>query len=149
MKLKIKGQPGYFEVPVGKADKRFFPFQFRGDEVGDLHGMVSEIVVENGTKLITLKSIIDIKNHYIQPVNIFRRQGEGSKWYPIGRIAPDQTFNAPLDAVYSQPYQFYFQIHGQGNKLLFGIFKIFDLSLKNPTGPVRQALNCNVVLPKL
>ena len=26
--LKLKGGKGYFEIPVCKADKRFFPFQF-------------------------------------------------------------------------------------------------------------------------
>ena len=90
---------------VRKADKRFFPFPNRDDE----HGMVSEIVVENGTKIITLKTIIDVKNHYTKPVNIFRFDGRG--WPKVGKIEPDQTFNVPLQAVYSEPYyEFSFQI---------------------------------------
>jgi len=42
-------------IQVSKADKRFFPFNFRGDESGDHHGMVSEIQVDNGSKFITFR----------------------------------------------------------------------------------------------
>ena len=73
--------------------------------------MVSEIVVENGTKIITLKTIIDVKNHYTKPVNIFRFDGKNG-WPKVGRIEPNQTFNVPLQAVYSEPYEFSFQICG-------------------------------------
>lgn len=117
LKLKVKGEKGSFEIPVCKADKRFFPFQFRGDEYGNIHGMVSEISVGNGTKLITIKSIIDIKNHYIKPVHIFRFDGRKT-YHRIGLVEPDQTFNAPLEAVYNEPYEFYFQIDGQGEKII-------------------------------
>jgi hypothetical protein len=111
LKLKVKGEKGYFEIPVCKADKRFFPFAFRGDEMGDNHGMVSEIVVENGTKFITLKSIIEIKNHYLKPVNLFRFDGK-SRFTKLGNIAPDQTFCVPLKDVYDTPYEVYFQMEG-------------------------------------
>ena len=74
--------------------------------------MVSEIVVENGTKIITLKTIIDIKNHYTKPVNVFRFDGKNG-WPKVGRIEPNQTFNVPLEAVYSKPYEFSFQICGE------------------------------------
>ena len=74
--------------------------------------MVSEIVVENGTKIITLKTIIDIKNHYTKPVNVFRFDGKNG-WPKVGRIEPNQTFNVPLQAVYNKPYEFSFQICGE------------------------------------
>ena len=51
---------------MSKADKRFFPFNFRGDESGDHHGMVSEVSVNNGSKLITFRS--ESRNR-----NFFRR----------------------------------------------------------------------------
>ena len=74
--------------------------------------MVSEIVVENGTKIITLKTIIDVKNHYTKPVDIFRFDGKNG-WPKVGRIEPNQTFNVPLQAVYSEPCEFSFQICGE------------------------------------
>ena len=94
--------------------------------------MVSEIVVENGTKIITLKTIIDIKNHYTKPVNVFRFDGKNG-WPKVGRIEPNQTFNVPLQAVYSEPYEFSFQICGeckfiynsQHNQIVFDYFQTY------------------------
>ena len=112
LKLKVKGEQGYFEIPVCKADKRFFPFKFRGDQRGDTHGMVSEISVVNGTKFITLKTIIDIKNHYIKPVNVYASSRSYSYEF-LCCIEPDQTFNVPLNVVYSESCNFTFQIKGE------------------------------------
>ena len=94
--------------------------------------MVSEIVVENGTKIITLKTIIDIKNHYTKPVNVFRFDGKNG-WPKVGRIEPNQTFNVPLQAVYTEPYEFSFQICGgckfiynsQHNQIVFDYFQTY------------------------
>ena len=98
------------------ADQRFFPFKFRGDEQGFENGFVSEISVENGTKFISLKSILNIKNHYIQPVNVFiKTTKNGKNLKQLTQILPEKTFNVPLDAVYSEPYEFYFQIEEPGN----------------------------------
>ena len=92
--------------------------------------MVSEIVVENGTKIITLKTIIDIKNHYTKPVNVFRFDGKNG-WPKVGRIEPNQTFNVPLQAVYSEPYEFSFQICGQCKfKCFLNFWQWFDDSIK-------------------
>jgi hypothetical protein len=83
LRIRVAGERGTFEIPVrnfylfctwtkqntyfillilitlcfqvSKADKRFFPFNFRGDECGDHHGMVSEIQVDNGSKFITFR----------------------------------------------------------------------------------------------
>ena len=41
LRIKVKNEPhSTFDIPVCKADQRFFPFQFRGDEQGDHHGLV-------------------------------------------------------------------------------------------------------------
>ena len=100
---------------VNDCGKRFFPFKFRGDEQGFENGFVSEISVENGTKFISLKSILNIKNHYIQPVNVFiKTTKNGKNLKQLTQILPEKTFNVPLDAVYSEPYEFYFQIEEPG-----------------------------------
>ena len=122
LKLKVKGEKGYFEIPVQKADKRFFPFQFRGDEMGDHHGMVSQITVSNGCKYITLQSIVEIKNHYIRKVNVYTFDGK-SKYKRMASIEPDKSFPVPLADVYSPPYEFYFQVDGSGETMSFEPYK--------------------------
>ena len=117
---------GYFDIPVCKADKRFFPFQFRGDEQGDTHGLVSEIIVQNGTKYIILKTILDLKNHYIKPVNVYTFDGR-SKFSKMTQIQPDETYHIPLSAVYSEPYEFYFEVDEPGKAMSYDNFKWREL----------------------
>ena len=109
LKLRVGGEKGIFEIPVSRADKRFFPFPYRGDERGDTHGMVSEINVNNGCKFITLRTIIQVKNHFQQAVNLFVYDGS-SKYIKLAKLEPDDSFNVPIQNVYSPPYEFYFQI---------------------------------------
>ncbi len=116
MRLRVSGETGVFELPVSKADRRFFPFPFRGDEMGDHHGMISEVSVDNGCKYITLRSIVQIKNHFERGVNVYVFDGK-EKYIRLASLAPDESFNVPLSSVYSTPYEFHFQIDGEGQNL--------------------------------
>ena len=116
LRLRVGGESGIFEIPVSKADKRFFPFRFRGDEMGDNHGMVSEVSVDNGCKYITLRSIIQVKNHFDRVVNVFTYDGV-AKYDKLTSLKPDDSFNVPLGNVYASPYEFYFMVEGQGQNM--------------------------------
>jgi hypothetical protein len=94
---------------VSKADKRFFPFSFRGDESGDHHGMVSEVSVNSGSKRITFRSIVQLKNHFSSAVNLFAFDGV-SKFKKLATVQPDDIFNVPVVDVYSPPNELYFQV---------------------------------------
>ncbi|TRY69082.1 hypothetical protein TCAL_09656 [Tigriopus californicus] len=111
LKIKIEGEKDPFDLPVSKADSRFFPFPFRGDEMGDHHGLVSDIKVENGCKYITIRSVIQIKNHFDMPVNVLKYDGH-SKYIKLAQLQPDENFDVPLQHVYSDPYEYSFQIAG-------------------------------------
>ena len=53
---------------------RFFPFQFRGCELGYEEGFVSKVEVENCSKIITLQSMVMFKNYYptaVKELNIY------------------------------------------------------------------------------
>ena len=99
----------YFLIKVSKADQRFFPFNFRGDESGDHHGMVSEVTVINGSKFITFRSIIQIKNHFSSTINVFAFDGV-SNYTKLSSIAQDSIFHVPLAHVYRPPHEFFFQV---------------------------------------
>ena len=73
LKIRVSGESKKsFEVPINKADSRFFKFAFRGDETGEEQGIVSTVSVDNGTKFVTLSSILTFKNSYPQAVNIWQ-----------------------------------------------------------------------------
>ncbi len=124
MRLKVDGEAGTaFEVPVSKADVRFFPFKFRGDEMGDVRGLVSEVTVVNGCKHVTLRSVVKVKNHFERSVNVFAYDGgEGGgdgdcRYVKLASLKPDESFDVPLRHVYSPPYEFYFQVDGEGQNM--------------------------------
>ena len=112
LRVKVAGERSTFELPVSKADKRFFPFPFRGDELGDVHGMVSEIRVENGCKYITLRSVVQIINHFDRTIKIYRYDNRSS-YILLARLHPDESLDVPIDGVYEPPHQFFFQVKKQ------------------------------------
>lgn len=114
LKIRVDGEKGLFDLPVSKADSRFFPFPFRGDEMGDHHGLVSEIKVENGCKYIIIRSVIQIKNHFDMPVSVLKYDGK-SKYVKLAELKPDESFDVPLQHVYSDPYEYSFKINGKFN----------------------------------
>ena len=71
--------------------------------------MVSEVQVDNGSKLITFRSIIQLKNHFSSTVNIFSFDGSSS-YKKLANIELDKIFNVPLDDVYTTSKEFYFQV---------------------------------------
>ena len=99
-----------FELPVSKADKRFFPFAFRGDETGDSHGIISEVSVDNGCKYIKLRSIVQIKNHFDRPINIFVRDESAGEYLKLCSLESDKLFDVPVEDVYRSPHTFHFQV---------------------------------------
>ena len=116
---------------LSKADKRFFPFQFRGDEMGDNHGMVSEIVVQGGCKTLTLRSILQFRNFFSKPVDIYKTQNTGNRMLlkKLATLQPEKyssktstldnssIFNVPISSVYSAPYEFQFKISEEGENM--------------------------------
>ena len=99
-----------FELPVSKADKRFFPFAFRGDQTGDSYGIISEVSVDNGCKYVKLRSIVQIKNHYDRTINIFVYNESSGEYIKLCNLDPDQTFDVPVEDVYRSPHTFHFQV---------------------------------------
>ena len=117
LRLKVDGERGpsrkEFELPVSKADKRFFPFAFRGDEMGDSHGIISEVSVDNGCKYVKMRSIVQIKNHYDQTINIFVYNESSGEYIKLCSLDPDETFDVPVEDVYRSPHTFHFQVPKQ------------------------------------
>ena len=114
LRLKVEGERGpdrkEFELPVSKADKRFFPFAFRGDETGDSHGIISEVSVDNGCKYIKLRSIVQIKNHFDRPINIFVYNESSGEYLKLCSLESDKLFDVPVEDVYRSPHTFHFQV---------------------------------------
>ena len=72
--------------------------------------MVSEVRVEGGCKVVTLRSVIQVKNHFERAVNLFTYHAESGEYVKLTCLRPDAAFDVPLENVYAPPHQFYFQV---------------------------------------
>lgn len=128
-------------IPVLKADKRFFSLKHR-KEGSEEWGIVSDVVVEEGSTIVTLRSILQVKwrkriiakqyfinymmsipqrvfctqvhNHFAQPIAVYYMTKRGNEVECVGTVAPDQKLNLPLDAVYTPTniYWLFFSVEG-------------------------------------
>ena len=64
LRIKVRNEKKGFEIPINKADSRFFKFPYSGSEHGYEPGLVSTVQVENGTKFVIFTSILSFKNNY-------------------------------------------------------------------------------------
>ncbi|XP_011301984.1 vacuolar protein sorting-associated protein 13C isoform X2 [Fopius arisanus] len=98
--VTFKGIDNRLEVPVLKADKRFFPLKYR-KEGSEEWGLISDVVVEDGSTVVTLRSILQVHNHFTQPISVYYMTKRGNEVERVGTVQPDKKLNLPLDAVYT------------------------------------------------
>jgi len=98
--VSFKGIQDKLTIPVLKADKRFFPLKHRKED-SEEWGIVSDVNIENGSTIITLRSILQVHNHFDQPVFVYYMTKRGNEVECVGIVAPNGKFNLPLDVVYT------------------------------------------------
>ncbi|KAL7290198.1 hypothetical protein TKK_0015907 [Trichogramma kaykai] len=111
--ISFKGIDGKLEIPVLRADKRFFSLKYR-KEGSEEWGIISDVVVEDGSTIVTLRSILQVHNHFCEPVSVYYMTKRGNEVEKVGTVSPDEKLNLPLDAVYTPTniYWLFFSIDG-------------------------------------
>nr|XP_012140992.1 PREDICTED: vacuolar protein sorting-associated protein 13C isoform X2 [Megachile rotundata] len=100
-------------IPVLRADKRFFSLRYR-KEGSEEWGIVSDVVVDEGSTIVTLRSILQVHNHFSEPISVYYMTKRGNEVECVGTVAPDSKLNLPLDAVYTPTsiYWLFFSVDG-------------------------------------
>nr|XP_034187905.1 vacuolar protein sorting-associated protein 13 isoform X3 [Osmia lignaria] len=100
-------------IPVLRADKRFFSLKYR-KESSEEWGIVSDVVVDEGSTIVTLRSILQIHNHFSEPISVYYMTKRGNEVECVGTVAPDSKLNLPLDTVYTPTsiYWLFFSVNG-------------------------------------
>ncbi|XP_032688033.1 vacuolar protein sorting-associated protein 13 isoform X3 [Odontomachus brunneus] len=111
--VSFKGIQGKLAIPVLRADKRFFSLKHR-KEGSEEWGIVSDVIVEDGSTIVTLRSILQVHNHFAQPISVYYMTKRGNEVECVGTVAPDEKLNLPLDAVYTPTniYWLFFSVDG-------------------------------------
>ncbi|XP_076183155.1 vacuolar protein sorting 13C isoform X2 [Ptiloglossa arizonensis] len=98
--ISFKEIGGTLTIPVLRADKRFFSLRYR-KEGSEEWGIVSDVVVDEGSTIITLRSILQVHNHFSESISVYYMTKRGNEVECVGTVAPDSKLNLPLDAVYT------------------------------------------------
>ncbi|XP_043267936.1 vacuolar protein sorting-associated protein 13 isoform X2 [Venturia canescens] len=111
--VTFKGISSKLEIPVLRADKRFFSLKYR-KEGSEEWGVISDVIVENGSTIVTLRSVLQVHNHFSEPVSVYYMTKRGNEVECVGTVGPDERLNLPLDAVYTPMniYWLFFSING-------------------------------------
>lgn len=118
-KLHVKIVELDFELclPVVKADKRYFPLKnysiaSKAPAVNDSYGIISEVLVVEGTIQINLRSVIQVVNHLSVPVKVYFMTVTGNDAEFLGDVEPKGVMNLPLRAVYTPTSEIFFSVEG-------------------------------------
>ncbi|KAI4489144.1 hypothetical protein M0804_004642 [Polistes exclamans] len=111
--VSFKGIYDRLTIPVLRADKRFFSLKYRKDN-SEEWGIVSDVVVDEGSTIVTLRSILQVHNHFTEPISVYYMTKRGNEVECVGTVAPNDRLNLPLDAVYTPTniYWLFFSVNG-------------------------------------
>ncbi|XP_044259687.1 vacuolar protein sorting-associated protein 13 isoform X2 [Tribolium madens] len=107
--VKVIDKNCNIDLPVVRADKRFFPLNYRG-EGNDHWGLISDVAVDEGVTIITLRSILKVYNHFNIPIEVYYMTVRGNELESITTIQPDSHVNIPLKAVYTPTNELFFSV---------------------------------------
>ena len=95
-----------------------------------MQGIVSTVTVENGTKFVTLTSILTFKNSYPHAVNIW--QEDKNRLSVACRLEKDATWNVPVSHVYTEMGRFFFSLDGPDQNMGMDWFSWKEIGKSTP-----------------
>lgn len=96
------------QLPIHRADKRYFPVYRERDQ--EPWGIISEISIEMGSTIVTIRGILQIVNHFTVPISIHRYVN--GLQLEIGQVQPNESFNVPLNCIHDNQKELHFSIAG-------------------------------------
>lgn len=96
------------QLPIHRADKRYFPI-YR-DSNQDALGLISEIFIDMGSTIVTIRGILQVFNHFTVPIQVYSNMN--GRFVEIGSVAPNEFFNVPLANIHSANKDLHFSILG-------------------------------------
>ncbi|CAG5075993.1 Similar to Vps13: Vacuolar protein sorting-associated protein 13 (Drosophila melanogaster) [Cotesia congregata] len=111
--INFDGIDNQLVIPVLRADKRFFSLKYR-KESSEEWGIISDVVVENGSTVVALRSVLQVHNHFTETVSVYYMTKRGNEVECVGNVKPEEKLSLPLDAVYTPTniYWLFFSVEG-------------------------------------
>ncbi|XP_050293110.1 intermembrane lipid transfer protein Vps13 isoform X2 [Anthonomus grandis grandis] len=110
LQVKVNKTNCVLNLPVIRADKRFFMLNYAKDN--NNWGLISDVKVDNGVTTITLRSTLQVYNHFSVPIDVYYMTKRGNELELVGSVAPNGTLNLPLKSVYTPTSELFFGVAG-------------------------------------
>ncbi|XP_033726256.1 vacuolar protein sorting-associated protein 13A-like isoform X3 [Pecten maximus] len=94
------------EVTIKRAEKRLYQINNR-TSANEVWAVVVCTDSHIGQRVVSLRSIVQVKNHLPQTVEVYYR--EGSKISSCGLVLAEETMDVPLHTIYTDTGEFFFK----------------------------------------
>uniref|UniRef100_A0A4W3I3M5 Vacuolar protein sorting 13 homolog A n=1 Tax=Callorhinchus milii TaxID=7868 RepID=A0A4W3I3M5_CALMI len=91
-KIVILGHSTAEQIPLTKLGRRMYNITYNESTVQRC--IICQIDADQGSKIITIRSPLQVKNHFTVPFNVF--ENTKSNLNLLGTVQPKQEFNLPL-----------------------------------------------------
>lgn len=140
--LKIPRLDCSCSIPVARADKRYFEVEHKNS--GEKWGIVTSISMENGCKVITLSSCVEVTNHLDVPVEVYYMTERGNEVEAVVSLGQKESALLPLHAAYSPTAELFFCVEGHNVCILPFVWRIlqnnpdYEMKLSCPPKDVKE-----------
>lgn len=102
-------QLGYSRaIPVSRSSRRYLPAGHRSEKGQENVGIVADICNEFGFRSITFRGVVQIHNHFPQPIDVYYMTKTGNEVNQVGRVEECGVLNVPLFALYTPTGELFF-----------------------------------------
>uniref|UniRef100_T1J4H6 Vacuolar protein sorting-associated protein 13 n=1 Tax=Strigamia maritima TaxID=126957 RepID=T1J4H6_STRMM len=136
--VKINDMNIVRHMSIRKADKRLFPLPQK-TYPGDQWGLVCDVRAVYGSKVVSLRSVVQIRNQFNIPIEVYYMAKEKDELVCCGIAVPNKMFNVPMSAVYTTTNEMFFRPQNDEHKFSVISYTWKDL-IKNPT--YHRVLEC-------
>ncbi|KAK9871302.1 hypothetical protein WA026_011571 [Henosepilachna vigintioctopunctata] len=109
--VKVNEMNTILELPVTRADARYFMLKYKGAN-NQSYGVISDSQMVDGVMTITLRSILQIHNHFRVPIDVYILTQRGNEIKRIAIVQPGKVVNIPLYGVYTPTEELFFSVEG-------------------------------------
>ncbi|CAH2233181.1 jg13113 [Pararge aegeria aegeria] len=123
LNVKIMEMDEEIQIPVERADKRYFPIgrrmtsEMRSKNIShaaavEARGLISDVVMHDAALHIYLRSIVQVTNTLSVAVSVYFMTLSGNEVRLLGEVAPGDTLRLPLQAVHTPTAEIFFSVEG-------------------------------------
>ncbi|XP_031443891.1 vacuolar protein sorting-associated protein 13C [Phasianus colchicus] len=94
LNLELEGYERVVNIPIGKPGRRLYNIKSLLD--GHSDSIIVQIDATEGNKVVTVRSPLQIKNHFSIPFVIYKLTSDYRLLEPIGASKPEEEFHVPL-----------------------------------------------------